>query len=495
MSYLRDPWLQIFAFLALTSGALAAFGRPGSASAPFAGSGAASAAALDSAPAARVPAPAAAAPAAAAPAAPPALRPKISGKWVVDASLAADADTAKLGDALAAAAAGDVVYLRAGDYKGRFVVRRDITLIGLGARADVVIDGDGAGPSLLVDEASATIKNLTLAHAGTEAGATLEGRRAVLTLSGVEIRAGPLGPGAQDAGLEALGGAASLEDCAITGGHKGVDAHDEAKVALTRTAVTKSMTAVFVQDASVRLSECALTDDARGLTASEQGEAVLSGGEISRAAGALWATRGGRIQASGTRFNLDGAGVLADENGRVELSSAAFFGLSGAALETDSGGEIDDVGSSIARGKSVGATAGARSTLKLDGTRIEDGSGDAVDVAAGATASLKGVRFARNDGAGLSVRNALSVRVEDSDIADETRCAIEVSGAALSLKAARLSGNLCGVAFFGQSVLDADSSRFTDNRRGPFQYTNSRKNEIVVRGENNEPRDLAALIK
>ena len=178
----------------------------------------------------------------------------------------------------------------------------------------------------------------------------------------------------------------------------------------------------------------------------------------------------------------------------MELFSTGFFGLTGAALQADSSGEIDDSGSSIVRGKAASVVARGRATLKLDGTRIEDGSGDAADVVDGASASLSGVKFARNAGAGLSVRNAQTVSVADSSISGHARCAIEVSGAALTLKSARLTGNLCGVAFFGQAVLDADASVFTGNRRGPFQYSADQKNEIVVRGSGNEPGDLAALI-
>lgn len=477
MNYLKDSWLQIFGLLALASGALAARNwqapngphRRNEASRP-----AAIPIALSE------------------PASPDSntLKSKAPGKWVVDAALAADADTAKLGDALSNALVGDTVYVRAGTYKGSVSIKRDIVIVGLGLQRDIVIDGDQAGPTLTVDSAKATIKNVTIIHSGARPGKAVESRDATLELVTVALKAGP-----QDVGLNVSGGAVTADFGAIEGGHKALDAHNGATVALDHMTVTKAKTGVFVQDASARLSDTVLADNERGITVVEQGQATIVNGAILRNSVGVWANRGGQVKVSSSRFIGGTTGVLADERGRAEIESCAFFDLAGNALSADSSGELADKGSTILRTKSVAAMAQSLATLSLIDTQIDDGLGDAVGVVDGASASLSGVKLTRNARAGLSIRDARAVRVEDSVVSGQKRCALEVSGAALTLKTTRMTGNLCGVAFYGEATLDVDACDLTGNLQGPFLYPADQKKGVIVRGQNNRPRNLSSLIQ
>jgi hypothetical protein len=475
MRYFRDPWIQIFGFLALASGALAAFGvQSGPSPRPVE--------AESAGPAAAVPAPAAAP-------GPAALRPKIAGKWVVDAALASDADTANLADALAAAAAGDTVYVRAGTYLGRFSINRDVELVGLGERGAVGLTNSSAGPALVLDSAKVAVKNITIIHSGDAPGKGVESRRARMELVGVAIKVGP-----QDVGLDVIGGEAAVVNGTIDGGRKAADAHDDAKLRLERVSLDNAETGLLVEGASAELVHASFTDDKNGLTVSEQGSATVVEGDFVRDAVGLWASRGGRIAASSTRFSYGATGIRADDGGRVENSSGTFTEITGSALRADSA-EIDDAGSAIYMNKDSAVSAQGRATLTLRGTRIESGAAGAVVLLDGASAVLSRAVISRNAGFGLSVRGAHDVRVENSTISGQARCAVEIYGSALTLVTTWLTQNLCGVSFLGRAVLDSDSSTFTGNKEGPFIYLPSLKNEIVVRGKNNDPRNLASLIQ
>ncbi len=450
MRYLKDPWLQIFGFLALASAVLAARG--------LTAAGARGQIAVSQ-------------PSPQATAAPlhRTLNPKKAGRWIVDAALATDADTAKLSEALANAAAGETIFVRAGTYRAGAPITRDVTLAGLGALRDVVVESDAEGPTLAVDGAKVAVKNLTIAHSGARPGKAVEARRATLELSGVAIRSGP-----NDEGVDAIGGSATLSYSSVDGGSRGLDAHDGAKVALDHARISGAETGVYLQGASARINDTSFSDGKKGLTVAEQAQADVVNGSFAREEVAVWADRGGQAKVSGAKFPDHAVGVLADERGRAEVKDCEFSNGSGPALAAETGGETLDRGSSILRGRTA-ARASGKATLGLVDTQIEDAKSDAVAID-DASAALSGVKIVRAGGHGLVVGDAQAVRIEKSEISKN-------KGA--------------GIYFRGDQdlALDLDGSRLSGNAGGAIVREQGRRGRLSIRGKNNEPRDPASLIQ
>lgn len=471
MRYLKDPWLQVFLFLTVASGVMAAIGV----------GPAGKTAKIEPKPpldARQQPEPA------------HTLKAKAPGKWVVDAKLALDADTDKLGEALANASAGDTVYVRVGTYKETVAIKRDVSIVGLGAQREIVVDGDAAGPTVAVDGAKVKLKNLTLSHSGIRPGKALESRRATLELQTVAVKVQ-----AQDSGVDVIGGGLTAFYLTVEGGHRGVDAHDEAKLSLDHPSISKAETALYLQGATAHLAEPTLTDNKKGVTVAEQGSALISGGELSRNGVAVWANRGGQAKLASVKLAADGTAVVAEERGRAETESCAFSEETAGALLADTGGQAMDKGSTILRAQGTAAAAKAQGTLALVDTQIEDGQGDAVAVLDGGSAALSGVKLARNARAGVVIKDARAVRLDRATIVHHKRCALELDGGEVAVKASTLQQNDCGAAFYGKATLDIEGSDFSGNDHGPLLYKPDQKDGIVLRGKNNNPRNLTSLIQ
>lgn len=449
MRYFKDPWLQVFGFLALASALLAAKGLAPSApkaAAPIQVQNQAAAAPLKRT-----------------------LNPKKAGRWIVDAANAADADTTKLSDAVANAASGETIFVRAGVYRESLSIARDVSIIGLGALRDIVVDSDAGGATLAVDAAKVSIKNVTISHSGARPGKAVEARRATLELSGVALKAGP-----NDEGIDAIGGSVTVSYSSLDGGNRGLDAHDGAKAALDHTSIAHAEAGVYLQGATAQINDCSFSDGKRGLIAAEQGQASVVNGTFARLGTGVWANRGGQATVSASKFPEHATAILAEERGRVEAKDCSFTAGTGPALAADGGGEALDRGSTIMRGKTA-ARASGKATLGLVDTQIEDMTGDAV-VVEDASAALSGVKIVRGAGHGVVIGAAQAVRVE--------RAAITKNGGA-------------GVYFRGAQplTLDIDGSQLSGNARGPIACEDGAKERLALRGKNNEPRDLASLIQ
>jgi len=98
-----------------------------------------------------------------------------------------NAESPALGAMVAAASAGDTLYLTAGTYRGPVTIDRTLTVVSEG---DAIIDGQGSGTVLLV-----TAPNVTLRHI-------------VIRNSGISLTR-------EDAGITATGPGLRVEDCRI----------------------------------------------------------------------------------------------------------------------------------------------------------------------------------------------------------------------------------------------------------------------------------------
>jgi hypothetical protein len=155
-------------------------------------------------------------------------------------------DVATVGEALAAALPGDAVVIAPGTYREHdLVLPAGVSLAGDTADpATVVIDAQGAGRVLAVDDAAAvvSISRLTVTGGDAARGGGLYAGGLVVTLHDVRIVGNRASYGG---GVYAEGTATYLEDCAIAdnvaravGG--GVFAHGEGHLALTDCAVVRN---------------------------------------------------------------------------------------------------------------------------------------------------------------------------------------------------------------------------------------------------------------
>ncbi len=141
-SVLGDQWVQMFGVLALVSGGFSLYAR----ARPSSPSGAAFSAVAAVSEAS-------------------ALDRKTPGRLLVDARLATDADTADLGQALAEARAGEIVYVRPGVYRVSAAVSQDQRVVGLGGKPEaVVLEGAADAPVLTIKAGAVKLSGLTLQH-------------------------------------------------------------------------------------------------------------------------------------------------------------------------------------------------------------------------------------------------------------------------------------------------------------------------------------------
>jgi hypothetical protein len=219
-----DPWVQTFGLLALVSGALTAY--------------------------ARVTPP------------PAALAAGRTGRKIVDARLARDADTSDLAAAAAAAAPGDTLYVRSGVYRGPIKLRGGMRLVGLGPPDSVVLEGDGTSPLIDVTAGAVSISSVSLrggapaiyAHAGARLSL------AAVTITGADVGVVIMGEGSSGE-FERLRVVRSARD--------GVFVRDGASVTLSRSELVGqiacgllvSSASAFLRGSTLRLNDYGICSD------------------------------------------------------------------------------------------------------------------------------------------------------------------------------------------------------------------------------------------
>ena len=156
------------------------------------------------------------------------------------------ADFSTIAEAVAAAAEGDTVLVRPGDYVEALVIDKDITLAGDGPRGEVLISIPEGGPtfdfaesgavqqfapaySLLLDDTQADVSGLTFAGPeGEVAGHT----GAIIVDGGSPMLSDLVLDGADFALLIGSGSTATLTDSLVSGG--GIEAADHAEPLIAR---------------------------------------------------------------------------------------------------------------------------------------------------------------------------------------------------------------------------------------------------------------------
>jgi hypothetical protein len=422
---LKDPWVQIFAFLALMSGGLSAQAQfsPAARRAPIAppeksAAGAeppaigpaatAAATRVPEAAPANPPAPTLAPGTAFAPMltpmlepvtpAPPtgaitrALKARTAGLWVVDASGGPDADATALSDVLASAKDGDVVFIHPGRYSEKITVAGSVTLRGTGAdRGAVVIDSDGP-LTAAVGRGAVRLEHLTLMNSGPISATVLAASGAALTLVDVAIEA------KDGQGLRVTGGAVEARDVRLAG-RIALIVDAAGRATITRGDVAGSLVGALVDGAGAfgEFVKTRFHDGTRQILVQRQARASVSGCDFDFTPG----TRG-----LGAIVALSGARVSAVD-ARIHLNRAASIGLA-----AKSGSSILGTRVTIDHSVGFGAWASAQSNLTLTDSTVEDTADSAVLIE-DSRVTLKRTTLSRSS-YGLFMMSRVEARVDDS---------------------------------------------------------------------------------
>jgi hypothetical protein len=235
-----------------------------------------------------------------------------------------------LADAIEHAADGAVLCIKPGSYSVQAVVKKSITLRGLGAAADVVIDGADRASALILDRAagSVVLEHVTITRAGSSAAGAVKSSAGSLTLRDVVLRGNRTAGEAPGAALAVLTGTAVLEHCVVTDnqGRGIVYVAGNGKLTLRHTAITGNKS-VPAKNALVVVREWGqLTLD----------HATFAGNTADLAF-AIWPVADSKPTIDVRDSIVDGGGVLVDPKGE-KLVAAHSLLRGDAAGVTDGGG-------------------------------------------------------------------------------------------------------------------------------------------------------------
>jgi hypothetical protein len=122
-----------------------------------------------------------------------------------------------IGYAVSQAAAGDTVSVAAGTYNERVSIVGSISLMGAGA-GQTVVNGGGAGSTMLVTGATVSISDLTIENGQAQQGGDINSKATSLTLDGVTVTGGLAtgGSNPEGGGIYASAGTVVLNNSTVT---------------------------------------------------------------------------------------------------------------------------------------------------------------------------------------------------------------------------------------------------------------------------------------
>lgn len=434
---LKDPWVQVFAFVALFSGAFTAKARltPPAPAAVAAGAGAPAAPAFSAeeppavGPARFNPAPTPSAQALPQGGASLGLKARTPGRWIVDAAGGLDADATKLSDVVASAQDGDVVQIKPGFYGETVIVNKSITLRGMGAdRRAVTISA--VGPlTLAIAGGRARLENLTVANNGGAGATAVAVSKADLTLVDVAVRA------PQGQGLRAASGSIDASACEL-----------EARIALLGEA-----------DSKLKLADCSISGTEAGVLVKAQIGPV-------------------EAQISKTKFHDSERAVNLEGKARATLDSCEFK------LSAPNGG-------------GVFAFYGAQATIR--DSKFELGGSSPVGLyAQSSKISASKVSITGSSGAGV-IANQSQVTLDEATIEFNKNCAIRHDASTVEIRRSKLRRNRCAVGFYsGGEAKIYDSDLSGNEAAAPLMFANGQVSpDLKFSGANNKGVDVEGFAK
>jgi hypothetical protein len=244
----------------------------------------------------------------------PVLKPKTSGKWIVDASGSAEADSRELSAVIANASDGDTIMLRPGEYKGEVTISKSVHVIG-------VTDQNGAGGALPVIHGRLT-DSLTVTGSHVVLENLVVSQDTPGNLRGVFVD--------QEASLE-------MVKCTVQARSKfGLDVLKQGKIVVhdsTFETYGAGSGVTIEENGRGTLERCAVANNAWGAVCSGSAKLELKGcifrqNGTADGAGCTVEAYGGhaQVQASGCQFQENAATAWANESGTLNITDSTFEG-------------------------------------------------------------------------------------------------------------------------------------------------------------------------
>ncbi len=343
-------------------------------------------------------------------------RETVTGRLATRAVLAVSPTDAgcyrTIGDAVAAAGAGDVISIQPGTYTESVVLDRDVTLSAAGTRGRVWIDGR-AGPAILLVADAATVSGIAVRHADPDTPA-------------VDVRGGRL----------------RLDECTVE---------------------AESASALYVRaGAAVVARACVLSNTAgAGAVFIDGAGGDLEGCTFRRIRTAAIVLRTGadpRI-VDCTVADVEGNGLLAAAQARGQLRNCRILRAGSPAVVIEGGSSTEVRGTTIAHAAGAGVLVAAASTPVLEDCTVEDAGAQGIVLVEQAAPVLRRVRVVRPGAYGLHVLDRSAGTFTDCAVADAAAAGAWVAGGATTV-----FEGLVVTAAAGAGVVVTDSAAATFER-------------------------------
>ena len=375
-----------------------------------------------------------------------------------------------IGDAIAAAAAGDVISIRPGTYTESVLLDRDVTLSAAGPPGDVRIESRGA-PTVRLSAESAALSGIVLLHHGPD--------RPAIDVPTGRLRLDECGVEAESAAALWVHGQAEVvaSGCAFANsGGAGVIVADGARGSFHACAFERIHAAAVVirTRANPRFDECTIADvDACGVLVADGGKGVVENCRITRTGNPAVAVEDSSspVFRELTIEQPNGAGILVAsgatplfENCVVEEPKAQ-----GIVLVQEAAPEVR--GLAVRRPGSFGVHVLDRSAGSFSGCEVSEAPSAGVLVTSGSTTTFESLVVTGGD-AGVAVTDSAAPEFTDLQVRNVGQAGLVIHSTALT----RVRRSLIAAAHDGVVVAEGgraliEETTVSESRSAGLQVT------------------------
>lgn len=463
------------------------------------------------------------------------LTAKTPGRWIVDGSGAADADTGDINEALYNAKDGDEILLRPGVYKAEIATaKKKLGLTGTGADLSKTVIENSDHNLIEVSGGELSLKNMTLRRRAGDYGELIGATDAVVSLTDVRMEAAGNGEAVslKESTLRAVG-------VQFHGGRTAVDVREHSKAYLERCTLEEHKTSLLVDGGKSFLELKSTTVDGgeMGIYATKGAGVKITGGkftgqeqssvnlttpgstaeivdaEFSGSKDGLWIYENATMTVRNSRFkNIRGEGIFTGEASKTTATDCQFDD-SKTAMRVATRATLEVVGGAIVGSNRYGVEADDSAKMTLTGTTFKDNGGVAVYIQRQAEGTLRGVKILKTSDIGLFVGENSSATLEKttvdgslkagvslgrdarfkaaaSAITGNGRCGLSLSGesATVTLRDVVIHRNECAISFVEGGAVDSQRGDFLGNKKGAFMFAEVNKSKIALTGAGNKTK-------
>ncbi|MBB5159981.1 right-handed parallel beta-helix repeat-containing protein [Saccharopolyspora phatthalungensis] len=316
-----------------------------------------------------------------------------------------------IGDAVAAASAGDVISIQPGTYRESVVLHRDVTLSAAGPPGAVRIES-GGDPTIRMTTESAALSGIVVVHEGSETSA-------------IDVPIGRL----------------RLDECTVE---------------------AQSAAALFVRGQAELLAHaCTFINPAgAGIIVVDRG-----GGNFDQCTlremknSAVVVRTGADPQFVGcTITDVSGSAVLAAQRSRGTVRNCRIARAGNPALVIESGSTLHVSGTTISEGNGAGVLVAATAAPVLEDCQIDDSAAQGIVLMQQAAAEMRRIRVRRPAGYGIHVLEGAAGTVTDCEISGAGDVGVWISESSTVFNGLRIEDS----AGTGILVRDSATPSFSD---------------------------------